>query len=148
MTITPYNKCVSFMEHVCMYYYVCYLFSRCYLSVFLINWNWKKQKDLDRYYFVIFTIINIIIKKTKNKKTKTTQLLQISIRSLVVDLNYVFLKSKNQSLSPVLWWGPCCSSFQFFVLCFLALSVFVLCLVPYVVSVSGLSTLDCPFGSL
>jgi len=47
--------------------------------------------------------------------------------------------------SPQCLVGPCCSSFQFSVLCVLVLFVFVLCLMPNVTSVSGLSILDFPF---
>ena len=45
-------------------------------------------------------------------------------------------------------WGSCCSFCWFTVLCSIGLFVFVLCLVPNVASVSGLSILGCTFGFL
>ena len=57
------------------------------------------------------------------------------------------------------WWDPCCSSFQFYVLCFCVLFIFVMRVMPNIAYVSGLfylssscvlcpilpMSLDCPF---
>jgi hypothetical protein len=54
-----------------------------------------------------------------------------------------FMTSWAHSFSPCYWWGPCCSTFKFSVLCcvFFVLFFFVLCLACPMLSVS----LECPF---
>ena len=73
--------------------------------------------------------------------TPTLTSIFISYRCLLM----CFYVSHARLARPNVLVGPCCSSFQFSVLCVLVLFVFVLCLMPNVTSVSGLSILDFPF---
>jgi hypothetical protein len=60
-----------------------------------------------------------------------------------------FLPLITPGITPVSWWTPFCSSFQFSVLRCVVFCLYFVCLrhvsfVPNVISVSGLSILNCP----
>ena len=82
--------------------------------------------------------------------------LQILIPITLLDMTTITVIDHGMSLSvlymtftPGFWWGQCCSSFQFSVQGFwFCLYVFILCLVPKVACIPGLSFPDFPCSFL
>ena len=54
--------------------------------------------------------------------------------------------SRADGFTTSYWWGTCCSSFQYSVLCFCFVCFRLFSCVPNVISFSGLSILHSPFG--